>query len=200
MDPLLSVRMTTKNSWDESMKHSDKQPTLDSHRNSCPILDEVQGESPAGVVTITPDMKKSESVVVSCTMKDRSDSWNSSPTSRTSSWKLSFSPTFKVQEDTQWGIHYLMPLSMCLLGIAGISGAVAHHVYNKSLDGELIQDAQWPQRFGLALAFFTKMCLIAAVEIAYKQQSWVGAVATTRLPPCLAYNNSSVLFKNVAYG
>lgn len=147
------------------------------------------------------EKEKSDPVVVSCIKKERTESWTPSPVSRTATWRLPFLPKIKGQDDAQWGIHYFMPLSMCVLGIAGICGAVAHHVYNKSLHGELVQDPQWPQRFGLALAFFTKMCLIAAVEIAYKQQSWVGDITIRRLGLVYStkYANFSALFRNVAY-
>lgn len=198
MDPQVNLPTTARTNWDENEKPTSKQPTVKGLRKPGGNLNEALGESPTISIPIAPDMKESDSVVVSCTMKDRSDSWTSTPASRTSSWKLLLSPSFKVQDDTQWGVHYFMPMSMCLLGIAGICGAVVHHVYNKSLDGEPIRDAEWPQRFGLALAFFTKMCLIAAVEIAYKQQSWVGALATMTLAsPCLANQIASVLFRNV---
>jgi len=70
-------------------------------------------------------------------------------------------------------IHWYTPTSMVLLGIAGFAGALAHHLYNASLDGTPVEDAQWPQRWGVALAFFVKMTLVGAVQIAVKQRAWL---------------------------
>ncbi|KAI0165237.1 hypothetical protein GGR52DRAFT_585255 [Hypoxylon sp. FL1284] len=80
--------------------------------------------------------------------------------SRMSAWKASF---FQV----------LQPTLMVLLTLLGLASAIGHHFYYQGLDGQVVQDAQWPPRFGIALAFFIKLVLLAALDIAYKQQAWV---------------------------
>jgi hypothetical protein len=58
---------------------------------------------------------------------------------------------------------------------AGAAGAIGHHFYNAKLHGHIVRDSDWTQRWGLALAFFIKFCLIGAVQIAYKQTVWVSS-------------------------
>lgn len=69
---------------------------------------------------------------------------------------------------------YWMQGSMIGLAILGLLSAMAHHLYNSSLDGRQVKgDPQWPPRYGSALSFFVKATLIASVQVAYKQQAWV---------------------------
>lgn len=76
-------------------------------------------------------------------------------------------------EDTQWGIHWYKPTSMVSLALCGLFTALGHHVYNTSLHGSRVGDPEWPQRWGIALAFFIKMVLVDAVKFAYTQNAWV---------------------------
>lgn len=71
------------------------------------------------------------------------------------------------------GIHWYHPVVMLFLALGGLFGAIGHHLYNLSLEGKEVFDAQWPQRWGVALAFFIKMMLGAAVQTAFKQRAWV---------------------------
>jgi len=64
---------------------------------------------------------------------------------------------------------------MIFLALAGFFGALGHHLYNKRLHGQEVKDVAWPQRFGIALAFFIKMVLVGSVQIAFKQRAWVSA-------------------------
>jgi hypothetical protein len=74
-------------------------------------------------------------------------------------------------------IHWYTPTMMILLGVAGLLGAVGHHLYNSRLQGRpVIGDAQWPQRWGVAMAFFVKMTLVGAVQMAVKQRAWVSTI------------------------
>lgn len=67
-----------------------------------------------------------------------------------------------------------MEITMIGLAVVGLLTAMAHHLYNASLDGHRVNgDTQWPPRYGNALSFFVKTILIASVQIAYKQQAWV---------------------------
>jgi hypothetical protein len=89
--------------------------------------------------------------------------------------KMRLRPTLPTHPGTvaQWGIEWYPPACMLFLTAIGICGMIGHHVYNSLLDGHMVKDPQWPQRFGNALAFFAKMCVVGAVEIAYKQLVWV---------------------------
>lgn len=69
---------------------------------------------------------------------------------------------------------YWLQFSMIGLALLGLVTALAHHLYNHSMNGkEIVGDPEWPPRYGNALAFFVKAMLIASVQIAYKQQAWV---------------------------
>ena len=73
-----------------------------------------------------------------------------------------------------WFQKYGLQLSMIGLAFLGLFTALAHHFYNANLNGRKVSgDAQWPPRYGSALAFFVRMVLVASVQIAYKQQAWV---------------------------
>ncbi|KAL3428460.1 hypothetical protein PVAG01_01969 [Phlyctema vagabunda] len=73
----------------------------------------------------------------------------------------------------QWGLEWYHPVSMIGLMGLGIIAMLSHHFLNWALDGHLVGDPQWPQRGGLALAFFAKVCLITSIEIAYRQVVWL---------------------------
>lgn len=75
--------------------------------------------------------------------------------------------------DPHTGIHWYLPSLMLFLVLSGFFGALGHHLYNKHLHGREVKDVAWPQRFGIALAFFIKMVLVGAVQIAFKQRAWV---------------------------
>jgi hypothetical protein len=74
---------------------------------------------------------------------------------------------------TQWGIGWFLPSCMVILGLAGASGALGHHFYYRGLNEHMVKDSDWIQRYGIALAFFTKICLVSSAGIAYKQRIWV---------------------------
>lgn len=84
-------------------------------------------------------------------------------------------------DDNQTSIYGYHPLAMILLFLGGMLGAIGHHLYNQRLSGRQVVSAAWPQRWGIALAFFIKMMLGAAVQIAFKQMAWV------RLFFCIIY-------------
>src|SRR5689334_16559729 len=56
-----------------------------------------------------------------------------------------------------------------------------HHLFDDRLHGREVHGPQWPQRWGLALSTFGKVCLAGAVEIAYKQRLWVSDNHHTRI-------------------
>ena len=97
----------------------------------------------------------------------------SSPSTVKRNWR--FPLTFKSKDkDFQWEIRWYMPACMVILTLVGICAMLGHHIYNSRLQGRQVKDPQWPQRWGLALSTFGKMCLAGAVEIAYRQRVWVG--------------------------
>jgi hypothetical protein len=58
------------------------------------------------------------------------------------------------------------------LFILGVVGAISHHLFYLSLDGDAAVDQLMKIRYGTALAFFTKMTLAGSVVIAYRQRIW----------------------------
>ena len=92
-------------------------------------------------------------------------------------------PTTKEQPELGPGIHWYTPVMMILLGLAGLFGALGHHLYNAGLDGRPVVNAQWPQRWGVAMAFFVKMTLVGAVQMAVKQRAWVSGQSLCSLFP-----------------
>ncbi|KAI1741957.1 hypothetical protein F4680DRAFT_464254 [Xylaria scruposa] len=69
--------------------------------------------------------------------------------------------------------RYGMPFLMVALAVLGFFAALGHHLYYQSLHDQLVQESQWPIRFGTALAFFIKASFIGSIEIAYRQQAWL---------------------------
>lgn len=95
--------------------------------------------------------------------------------------KYQVQPQSLKDDESQWGVHWWLPTCMVFLGIAGTAGALGHHYYNLKLDNQRVENADWIQRFALALAFFNKFCLIGAIQIAYKQRVWVCRLYTAVL-------------------
>jgi len=78
-----------------------------------------------------------------------------------------------MDHEEQWSIHWYLPSSMVAFYVAGACTALGHHVYYSSYHGTIVQSAEWPMRFGTALAFLSKAGFAAAVQVAYKQCAWV---------------------------
>lgn len=71
-----------------------------------------------------------------------------------------------------WGIHWWPPFGMVSLFVLGVIGAISHHAFYKSLDGQEATDQLRKIRYGTALAFFTKTTLVGSVIIGYRQRIW----------------------------
>lgn len=71
-----------------------------------------------------------------------------------------------------WGVHWWTPFSLIALFILGVTGALMHHGFYLSLDGKEATNQLWMGRIGTGMAFFTKMCLVGTVVLAYKQRIW----------------------------
>ncbi|KAF2964694.1 hypothetical protein GQX73_g8888 [Xylaria multiplex] len=69
--------------------------------------------------------------------------------------------------------QYVMPSTMIALITLGILAALGHHLYYRSLHGQVVQDSQWPVRLGTAIAFFLKAVFISSIETAYRQHAWL---------------------------
>ena len=67
-----------------------------------------------------------------------------------------------------WNPAWLMYIFFAV----GIAGAFAHHFFYASLAGREAKDQLKMLRYGAALAYLTKACLIACVILAYRQQIW----------------------------
>lgn len=61
---------------------------------------------------------------------------------------------------------------MYFLFLIGSGGAIAHHFFYQSLDGQEAVDQLQMFRYGTALAYFTKAALVGSVALAFRQQIW----------------------------
>jgi hypothetical protein len=61
---------------------------------------------------------------------------------------------------------------MYALFFMGVLGAVAHHIFYQTLNGREATNQIQMLRYGTVLAFFTKVCLVASVVVAYRQRLW----------------------------
>ncbi|TGZ78341.1 hypothetical protein EX30DRAFT_343242 [Ascodesmis nigricans] len=69
-------------------------------------------------------------------------------------------------------IHWYVPASMLLVFLLGVGGAVAHHSFYAHLHGQEAKNQLMMNRYGTAIAFFTKACLVGSVVLAYRQRVW----------------------------
>ncbi|XTI83250.1 hypothetical protein V2W45_1517066 [Cenococcum geophilum] len=75
-------------------------------------------------------------------------------------------------EIAQWHIHWETPAIILVLFVAGLMGAVGHHLFYTHLDGKPAVDQLLMIRYGTALAFFTKSTLVGSVVMSYRQRIW----------------------------
>ena len=132
--------------------------------------DLIHYSSPSGVKTSSAEHTEDASAGHSATISTDSSVplpyFPSTRLSRRFRWK-------PPSDDFQWGIHWYKPALMISLALLGLLAALGHHLFNSGLHGRKVQDAEWPQRWGIALAFFIKMVLTGAVQCAYTQSAWV---------------------------
>ncbi|KAF2083437.1 hypothetical protein K490DRAFT_51695 [Saccharata proteae CBS 121410] len=76
------------------------------------------------------------------------------------------------KEIAQWKIHWQTPAMMVILFIVGMAGAIAHHLFYSTLNGRPANKQLTMIRYGTALAFFTKACLVGSVVSSFKQRIW----------------------------
>lgn len=78
----------------------------------------------------------------------------------------------RVGELAQWHIHWTTPAIISSLFVAGVLGAVGHHMFYAHLDGKPAINQLMMIRYGTALAFFTKSMLVSCVVVCYRQRIW----------------------------
>ena len=78
----------------------------------------------------------------------------------------------RVGELAQWHIYWTTPAIMASLFVAGVMGAVGHHIFYTHLDGRPATEQLMMVRYGTALAFFTKSMLVSCVIVCYRQRIW----------------------------
>ncbi|ROW08545.1 hypothetical protein VPNG_06196 [Cytospora leucostoma] len=103
-----------------------------------------------------------------------------------------------------WHQKFHLQFSMVGLAFLGFFAALGHHLYNASLNGQEVSgDAQWPPRYGSALAFFVRMVLVGSVQIAYKQQAWLAvkqrALKVSTLDAMFAVYYDPFQFANIEF-
>jgi len=76
----------------------------------------------------------------------------------------------RIRRDVLWGtkLHWFLPSAMVGLFILGLLGALLHHWFYISLDGEGAEDQLIMVGFGTAFAFFTKAALVGSIVLAYR--------------------------------
>ncbi|OCL13600.1 hypothetical protein AOQ84DRAFT_263660, partial [Glonium stellatum] len=75
-------------------------------------------------------------------------------------------------EIAHWNIHWETPAVIIVLFVAGLMGAIGHHLFYTHLDGKPAEDQLQKIRYGTALAFFTKSTLVGSVVMSYRQRIW----------------------------
>lgn len=97
------------------------------------------------------------------------------PSARSLKLKKTFTKIPKLIKVSEWGVHPVLPATMVFLFLCGFAAAVGHHLFYASLHHKEVGD-QYNQlmkvRYGNALAYLTKACLVGSVGVAYKQRIW----------------------------
>lgn len=78
----------------------------------------------------------------------------------------------RVGELAQWHIHWTTPAIISSLFVAGVLGAMGHHLFYAHLSGQPATEQLTMVRYGTALAFFTKSMLVSCVIVCYRQRIW----------------------------
>lgn len=75
----------------------------------------------------------------------------------------------------KWGIAWKTPMLMALWTVFGLSCAIGHHFYYRSLHGSKVGSSfkqSWSLGFGTAFTFLVIASLRATCDAAYKQYIW----------------------------
>lgn len=74
----------------------------------------------------------------------------------------------EMSERWSTGIHWYVPTSMVVVFLFGCFGAITHHLFYSFLHDTRAENQLTINRFGTALAFFTKATLVGAVVLSYR--------------------------------
>ena len=78
--------------------------------------------------------------------------------------------------NARWGVHHRSPAMMIGLFVLGISCAICHDSFYKSIHNTKTSESMelhWSLRFGMGLSFVTKASFAAAIGMAFNQYLWV---------------------------
>ena len=78
----------------------------------------------------------------------------------------------RVGEIAQWNIHWITPVLIGVLFVAGLLAAFGHHIFYERLDGKSAKEQLKMIRYGTALAFFVKSTLVGCIIMCYRQRIW----------------------------
>jgi hypothetical protein len=78
----------------------------------------------------------------------------------------------RVGELAEWHIHWITPALIIVMFVAGVLGAMGHHLFYVRLDGEPAEEQLKMVRYGTALAFFVKSTLVGCIIMCYRQRIW----------------------------
>jgi hypothetical protein len=90
-------------------------------------------------------------------------------------------PSLHAWANTLQRVRSRLPSSMLLFLVTGLTLAVGHHAYYQKYDGQIVEDAEWPLRIGIALALLAQHSLVGAVQGAYYQYTWVCVCHSTNV-------------------
>ncbi|KAF2655569.1 hypothetical protein K491DRAFT_692772 [Lophiostoma macrostomum CBS 122681] len=75
-------------------------------------------------------------------------------------------------EIATWKIHWQTPAIIIVLWVGGVMGVLGHHFFYLSLDGHPAENQLVKIRYGTALGYFVKSCLVGSVILSYRQRIW----------------------------
>jgi hypothetical protein len=75
-------------------------------------------------------------------------------------------------EIATWKIHWQTPAIIIVLWVAGVMAVLGHHFFYASLDGHPAENQLVKIRYGTALGYFVKSCLVGSVILSYRQRIW----------------------------
>ncbi|XPS99849.1 hypothetical protein M3J09_009017 [Ascochyta lentis] len=78
----------------------------------------------------------------------------------------------RLGELARWHVHWTTPAIIASLFVAGVLGAVGHHLFYAHLSGKPATEQLQMVRYGTAMAFFTKSMLVSTVIVCYRQRIW----------------------------
>ncbi|KAF1993136.1 hypothetical protein P154DRAFT_450986 [Amniculicola lignicola CBS 123094] len=75
-------------------------------------------------------------------------------------------------ELAQWDFHWHTPVLIVALFLVGVGSGIGHHFFYAHLDGKVAKDQLTMIRYGTAMAYLMKSCLVGSVLLCYRQRIW----------------------------